>query len=203
MHIICLDLEGVLIPEIWIGVAERTGIEELKLTTRDIADYDELMAHRLKILDKEGLGIKDISAVIDGLEPLDGAQELVQWIKQTHQLIILSDTFYQFAGPMMSKLDWPTLMCHHLNIADDGRIAGYELRQSNQKEHAVRAFRSLNFATVAAGDSYNDTTMLAAADAGILFRPPENVIAEFPMYPVVTTHEQLRVEIEAAVERTS
>lgn len=203
MHIICLDLEGVLVPEIWIGVANRTGIEELQLTTRDIADYDELMGHRLKILDREGLGIEDIRQVINELEPLDGARELVQWIKQTHQLIILSDTFYEFADPLMAKLDWPTLMCHHLNIGETGRIEGYELRQSNQKEHAVRAFRSLNFSTVAAGDSYNDTTMLGAADAGILFRPPENVIAEFPMYPVVTTHEQLRLEIEAAVTRTT
>jgi len=203
VHIICLDLEGVLVPEIWIGVAERTGIDDLRLTTRDIADYDELMGHRLKILDREGLGIADIQAVIDGLEPIEGARELVDWIRRTHQLIILSDTFYEFAGPLMAKLDHPTLMCHHLDIEASGRIGGYTLRQQNQKEHAVRAFRSLNFSTVAAGDSYNDTTMLGAADAGILFRPPDNVIAEFPMYPVVTTHEQLRAEIESAISAMS
>jgi len=203
VHIICLDLEGVLVPEIWIGVAKRTGIDDLMLTTRDIADYDELMSHRLKILDREGLGIADIQEVINGLDPIEGALDLVNWIRRTHQLIILSDTFYEFAGPLMAKLDHPTLMCHHLNIGDTGRIEGYTLRQQNQKEHAVRAFRSLNFSTVAAGDSYNDTTMLAAADAGILFRPPDNVITEFPMYPVVTTHEQLRTEIETAVSTTS
>jgi len=203
VHIICLDLEGVLVPEIWIGVAESTGIEALQLTTRDIADYDELMGHRLKILDEHGLGIADIQQVIETLTPLDGALELVQWINQNHQLIILSDTFYQFAGPLMAQLEWPTLMCHHLEISDDGRVSGYRLRQDNQKEKAVRAIKGLNFPVIAAGDSYNDTTMLAAADVGILFRPPQNVIDEFPQYEVVTDHRALRDAIERAVAATA
>jgi len=203
VHIICLDLEGVLVPEIWIGVAESTGIEALRLTTRDIADYDELMQHRLKILDEHGLGIDDIQKVIESLTPLEGARELVQWIDQNHQLIILSDTFYQFAGPLMAQLDWPTLMCHHLEISDDGRISGYRLRQDNQKEKAVRAIKGLNFPVIAAGDSYNDTTMLAAADVGILFCPPQNVIDEFPQYEVVTDHKALRAAIERAVIATA
>lgn len=200
MYIVCLDLEGVLVPEVWIGVAERTGIEDLRLTTRDIADYDELMQHRLGILDREGLGIADIQAVIDTLEPMPGALDLVRWIRENHQLIILSDTFYEFAGPLMRKLEWPTLMCHQLVIDDAGRIADYTLRQDNQKEHAVRAFRALNFNTIAAGDSYNDTTMLAAADAGILFKPPQNVIDEFGQYPVVDSHPELQAAIEKAIE---
>jgi len=191
--IVCLDLEGVLVPEIWLGVADKTGIEDLKLTTRDIVDYDELMGHRLKILDKHGLGIDDIQEVIAGLAPLEGAVELTDWIRENHQLIILSDTFYEFAGPLMAQLNFPTLMCHHLNVNDAGRITGYTLRQQDQKAHAVRALKSLNFSVFAAGDSYNDTSMLAAADAGILFRPPPNVIEEFPQYPVVTSHEALRV----------
>lgn len=191
MKIVCLDLEGVLVPEIWINVAERTGIEALKLTTRDISDYDELMTHRLKILDQHGLGIKEIQAVITMLSPLDGAREFLDALRERYQLLILSDTFYEFTGPLMRQLDWPTLFCHRLQIEDDGRISGYELRQTDQKRKAVEAIKALNFTVMAAGDSYNDTSMLAAADTGILFCPPDNLPAEFPEFAVVTEYDDL------------
>ncbi len=195
-HIICLDLEGVLVPEIWIGVAEKTGIKELSLTTRDIADYDELMQHRLKVLDKHGLGLADIQSVIQTMAPMPGALDFVRWIKQTHQLVILSDTFYEFAGPLMAQLEWPTLLCHRLNVSGEGRIVGYTLRQDNPKAHAVKAFKALNYPIIAAGDSYNDTTMLAEADLGILFRPPQNVIEEFPQYEVTTDYDALKTAMQ-------
>ncbi len=194
----CLDLEGVLIPEIWINVAERTGIEELKLTTRDIPDYDELMTRRLAVLDQHELGLPDIQAVIDGMGPLPGAAEFLGWLRPRFQVIILSDTFYEFAHPLMRQLDWPTLFCHSLEIAEDGRIAAYTLRQRDQKREAVKAFHGLNFRVIASGDSYNDTTMLGEADAGILFRPPQNVIDEFPQYPVTTEYAQLQAEFAKA-----
>ncbi len=189
--IACLDLEGVLVPEIWINVAERTGIAALRRTTRDEPDYDVLMKGRIAILDEHGLGLEDIHAVIDGMEPLDGAPEFLEWLRSRCQVVILSDTFAQFAQPLMRKLGWPTLFCHALDIDAAGRVRGYTLRQVDSKRKAVEAFRSLNFRTVAAGDSYNDTTMLGAAHAGILFRPPANVIADFPQFPVTTSYAEL------------
>jgi phosphoserine/homoserine phosphotransferase len=190
--IACLDLEGVLVPEIWINVAERTGIAALRRTTRDEPDYDVLMKGRIAILDEHKLGLRDIQDVIAGMEPLDGAAEFLEWLRSRTQVIILSDTFGQFAKPLMQKLGWPTLFCHALDIDAAGRVRGYTLRQQDSKRRAVEALRSLNFRTVAAGDSYNDTTMLAAAHAGILFRPPGNVIADFPQFPVTTTYDELR-----------
>ena len=198
MELACLDLEGVLIPEIWINFAERSGIEELRLTTRDIPDYDELMKRRLGILAREGLGLADIQQVIGGMSPLPGARECLDWLRERFQVLILSDTFYEFAEPLMRQLAWPTLLCHRLETNDAGRIVDYHLRQADPKRRAVRALHGLNFRIIAAGDSYNDTTMLAEADAGILFRPPDNVIAEFPQYPVATSYEELRIEFAKA-----
>ena len=198
MIVACLDLEGVLVPEIWINVAERTGIEALRRTTRDEPDYDKLMKYRLGILDEHGLGIREIQEVIDGLDPLDGAGTFIDWLRTEFQVIILSDTFYQFATPLMRKLGFPTLFCHDLEIDERGRIANYRLRMPDQKRESVERLRQLRFKTIAAGDSYNDTTMLGAADAGILFRPPENVIAEFPQFPVTRTYDELRAAFESA-----
>jgi phosphoserine/homoserine phosphotransferase len=198
VHIVCLDLEGVLVPEIWIGVAERTGIAELRVTTRDEPDYDKLMRRRLAILAREGLGIADIQAVISGLEPLDGARAFLDWARERFQVLILSDTFYEFAQPLMRKLGWPTLFCNRLLVDAEGRIADYRLRQSDGKRHAVRALHDLRFRVIAAGDSYNDTAMLAEADAGILFRPPDNVVREFPQFPVTHSYAELRDRIESA-----
>jgi len=198
MQIICLDLEGVLIPEIWIGVAERTGIAELRLTTRDEPDYDVLMRRRLAVLDAHNLRMADIESVIAGLAPLPGAREFLDALRADYQVVILSDTYYEFAGPLMRQLGFPTLMCHELVVEADGRVSGYRLRQRDQKREAVRAFKSLNFRVVAAGDSYNDTAMLAEAHAGILFRPPPNVIAEFPQFPVTESYAGLRAEIDRA-----
>ncbi|NIQ02709.1 MAG: bifunctional phosphoserine phosphatase/homoserine phosphotransferase ThrH [Nitrospinaceae bacterium] len=183
----CLDLEGVLVPEIWIAFAEQTGIEKLRLTTRDIPDYDELMRGRLKILDDHNLKLPDIQKVIREIKPLEGAYEFLGWLKSEFQVIILSDTFYQFAGPLMEQLDYPTLFCNDLEVAEDGRIADYRLRQADGKTRAVAALQSLNFKVVASGDSYNDTGMLKQAEAGIFFRPPESITKEFPQFPV--THE--------------
>ena len=201
MQILCLDLEGVLIPEIWIGVAERTGIAELRLTTRDEPDYDVLMKRRLAILAREGLGLADIHAVIGAMDPLPGASDFLDWVRERMQVLILSDTFYEFAAPLMRKLGWPTLFCHSLVVDGAGRVADYRLRQNDQKREAVRALHGLNFRVIAAGDSYNDTAMLGEADAGILFRPPDNVIREFPHFPVVTDYAQLQTEIVRAQER--
>lgn len=198
MRLACLDLEGVLVPEIWIAFADRTGIPELRLTTRDISDYDELMAHRLKILAEHGLKLPDIQEVIAGLSPLPGAVEFVAWLRERFQVIILSDTFYQFADPLMVQLGRPTLFCHKLEVADDGRITGYKLRLPDQKRQAIKAFHQLNFECIASGDSYNDTGMLGEADAGILFSPPENVIREFPQFPVATDYEQLKAHFSQA-----
>jgi phosphoserine / homoserine phosphotransferase len=188
----CLDLEGVLLPEIWIKFAEKAGIEELKLTTRDIPNYDDLMQGRLKILKQHNLKLNDIQAVIETLSPLDGAQEFLSWLKSEFQVIILSDTFYQFAGPLMKQLDYPTLLCHKLIVEADGEISGYKLRQQDQKTKAVKALQGLNLQVISAGDSYNDTGMLQQADAGILFCPPENVIREFPQFPVATDYDQFK-----------
>lgn len=201
MQILCLDLEGVLIPEIWIGVAERTGIAELRITTRDEPDYDVLMKRRLAILAREGLGIADIHAVIGAMDPLPGAAAFLDWARERMQVLILSDTFYEFAAPLMRKLGWPTLFCHSLVVDAAGRVADYRLRQNDQKREAVRALHGLNFRVIAAGDSYNDTAMLGEADAGILFRPPDNVIREFPHFPVVMDYAALQAEIERAQGR--
>lgn len=190
--IVCLDLEGVLVPEIWINVAERTGIEALRRTTRDEPDYAKLMAYRIGILDEHGLGIRDIQAVIGGMGPLEGAHAFLDWLRERTQVIILSDTFYDFAAPLMAQLGHPTLFCHSLEIEPSGRIAGWRLRIDDGKRRAVDALRGIGFRVVAAGDSYNDTSMLAAADAGILFRPPRNVVDEFPHFPVTHTYDELR-----------
>ncbi len=188
----CLDLEGVLIPEIWIAVAEKTGIKKLRLTTRDIPDYDELMRGRLKILDENNLKLADIQEVIGTLSPLEGAKEFLAWLKSEFQVVILSDTFYQFAGPLMEKLEHPTLFCNELVVNSDGRITNYRLRQPDGKTKAVTALKGLNFQVIAAGDSYNDTGMLKVADAGILFRPPDNVIEEFPQFSVTHTYDEFK-----------
>jgi phosphoserine/homoserine phosphotransferase len=203
MIVACLDLEGVLVPEVWISVAERTGIAELRRTTRDEPDYDKLMRGRLEILDAHGLGIREISEVIAGLEPLEGAREFLDWLRERYQLIVLSDTFYDFAKPLMQKLDFPTLFCHDLEIDAGGRIRGYRLRMPDQKRESVRALRRIKFRTIAAGDSYNDTSMLAEADAGILFRPPQNVVDEFPQFPVTHSYEELREAFLAAAQDLS
>lgn len=195
VEIVCLDLEGVLVPEIWINFAERTGIEALRATTRDIPDYDVLMKQRLRILDEHGYGLPDIQAVIDEMGPMDGAREFVDWLRERFQVVILSDTFYEFAQPLMRQLGWPTLLCHKLEVNEKGRITDYILRQKDPKRMAVKAFHSLTYRVIAAGDSYNDTTMLAEADAGILFHAPQNVIDEFPQFPAVHTYEDLKQEI--------
>ncbi len=200
MKLACLDLEGVLVPEIWIKVAELTGINDLRLTTRDIPDYNELMTHRLRVLDKHDLKLSIIQAVIRDMGPLPGAREFLDWLRKRYQLIILSDTFYEFGMPLMRQLGSPTLFCHKLEIKDD-RIANYCLRQQDQKRKAVQAFHSLNYKVIAAGDSYNDTSMLNEADAGILFQPPQNVIDEFPQFPVTNDYEELKQAFLAADER--
>ncbi len=200
MEIAALDLEGVLIPEIWIGFAEKTGIDELRATTRDIPDYDVLMKQRLSLLQQQ-LGLPDIQEVIATMSPLEGAKEFVDWLKQRFQLIILSDTFYEFSQPLMRQLDFPTLFCHRLIADDSGAIVDYKLRQVDPKRQCVKAFHQLNYRVIASGDSYNDTTMLSEADAGILFRAPDNVIAEFPQFPSVTSYEELKQAFCAASER--
>lgn len=204
MEIACLDLEGVLIPEIWINVAERTGIEALKVTTREIADYDELMQLRLKLLAEHNLKLADIEAVISTLTPLEGAAGFLDWLRERFQVVILSDTFYEFAAPLMRQLGWPTLLCHRLEINDNDQITGYKLRQEDPKRHAVKAFQQLNYRVIASGDSYNDTSMLSQADAGIFFSPPANVISDFPQFPVTNNYSELRnAFIQASVRQLS
>ena len=199
MLVVCLDLEGVLMPEVWVDVAERTGIPELRRTTRDEPDYDKLMRYRLDILDANGLTIDDITDVIDGMQPLEGAVEFLDYLRSKWQVIILSDTFSQFAGPMMDKLGRPTLLCHTLEIDEEAhRITGWTIRLKDQKRHAVEALRGLNYNVIAAGDSYNDTSMLTIANAGILINPPSNVVDEFPQFPVTTDYAGLLAAIEAA-----
>lgn len=200
MEIACLDLEGVLVPEIWINVAERTGVEALRATTRDIPDYDVLMRQRLRLMEEHRLGLSDIQAVIADMGPLEGAAEFLDWLRERFQVVILSDTFYEFAAPLMRQLGWPTLFCHQLEVADD-RVVGYRLRMADQKRQAVKAFQGLEFRVIAAGDSYNDTTMLGEAEAGILFCPPQNVIDEFPQFPVTRTYDELRAAFRAASVR--
>ena len=196
MHIVCSDLEGVFVPEIWINVAEKTGIEELRLTTRDISDYDVLMKRRLAILDENGLKIDDIKAAIATMNPLEGAMEFLNWLRSRTQIIVVSDTFEQFARPLMEKLGWPTLFCHTLSIAPDGFITDYVLRQKDAKREAVISLKNLNYRTIGMGDSYNDITMLKEADNGILFNPPDNVKNEYPEFPVTFSYEDLKSIIE-------
>jgi len=196
MHIVCSDLEGVFVPEIWINVAEKTGIEELRLTTRDISDYDVLMKRRLAILDENNLKIDDIKAVIATMNPLEGAVKFLNWLRSRTQIIVVSDTFDQFARPLMEKLGWPTLFCHTLSIAPDGFITDYVLRQKDAKREAVISLKNLNYRTIGMGDSYNDITMLKEADSGILFNPPDNVKNEYPEFPVTFSYEELKSIIE-------
>jgi phosphoserine/homoserine phosphotransferase len=198
VELACLDLEGVLIPEIWINFAERTGIDALRATTRDIPDYDVLMRQRLRILAEHRLGLPDIQEVIGGMRPLEGAAGFLDWLRGRFQVIILSDTFYEFAAPLMAQLGNPTLFCHRLETDAAGTIVDYHLRQADPKRKAVQALHGLNFRIIASGDSYNDTTMLGEADAGILFRPPQNVIDEFPQYPVATSYDELAEEFRRA-----
>ena len=201
-ELVCLDLEGVLVPEIWISVAERTGIPELRRTTRDEPDYDVLMRYRLDLLDAHGLRLGDIQDVIATLEPLPGAADFLGWLRESFTgVLILSDTFAEFAQPLMRQLGWPTLFCHSLEVAEDGRITGYRLRMPDQKKASVQALQGVAFRVIAAGDSYNDTAMLLAADAGILFDPPQNVVDEFRQLPVARGYDQLRAEIAAASTR--
>lgn len=201
MEIACLDLEGVLIPEIWIAFAEKTGIDELKKTTRDEPDYDVLMRYRLDILKRHGLGLGEIQEVIATLHPLDGAVEFVQWLRQRFQVVILSDTFYEFAQPLMRYLDYPALLCHQLEVDASGAVQNYCLRQANPKRQAIVAFKSMYCRTIAAGDSYNDTSMLIEADAGILFHAPARVIEEFPQFPAVHNYADLKQQFVLASER--
>lgn len=202
MEIACLDLEGVLIPEIWIDFAERTGIDELRATTRDIPDYDVLMQQRLRILREHNLGLPDIQQVISGMAPMPGAREFVDWLRERFQVVILSDTYYEFAQPLMRQLGFPTLFCHRLESDDNGMIVNYHLRQKDPKRESVKAFHGLKYRVIAAGDSYNDTTMLSEAEAGILFRAPANVIREFPQFPAVHEYEELKQEFLKASNRS-
>jgi phosphoserine / homoserine phosphotransferase len=198
-ELVCLDLEGVLVPEIWITVAERTGIDELRRTTRDEPDYDVLMRYRLAILERRGLRLPDIQAVIATMAPLPGAVEFLDWLRERFTgVILLSDTFAQFAHPLMRQLGFPTLFCHSLEVEDDGRVTGYRLRMPDQKRASVEALQSVTFRVIAAGDSYNDTAMLLAADAGILFDAPPHVIEAFPQLPVARGYDELRAAITAA-----
>ncbi len=196
MKILCSDLEGVFVPEIWINVAEKTGIEELRLTTRDVSDYDVLMHKRLGILDAHKLKLDDITAVIATMEPLEGAVEFLDWLRAQVPVIIVSDTFEQFAGPLMQKLGWPTLFCNTLEVDVDQTVTGYTLRQADGKKKATLALKKLNYEVIAMGDSYNDISMLQAAEHGILFRPPENVIAEFPDLPVTNDYDEIKAVLK-------
>lgn len=201
MEIACLDLEGVLVPEIWIAFAEKTGIEALKKTTRDEPDYDVLMQYRLDLLRQHKLGLNEIQEVIATLSPLEGAADFVNWLRERFQVVILSDTFYEFASPLMKQLGYPTLLCHQLETDNTGHVVNYRLRQANPKRQAIVGFKSMYYRTIAAGDSYNDTTMLAEADAGILFHAPDNVINEFPQFPAVQTFADLKQEFIRASQR--
>ncbi len=201
MQIVCLDLEGVLVPEIWIAFSERSGIPELRRTTRDEPDYDRLMRGRLELLRRHRLGLPDIQKVIGAMGPEPGAKAFLDDLRTRHQVVILSDTFYEFAMPLMAQLGMPTLFCHRLETDTQGFVTGYQLRMPDQKRASVRALKSIAFQVIAVGDSYNDTAMLAEADAGILFRPPQNVVDEFPQFPVVGDYPALAVAIAEAGRR--
>ena len=201
MQIVCLDLEGVLVPEIWIAFSQRTGIPEFSRTTRDEPDYDKLMRFRLALLRQHGLKLADIRAVIGAMAPMEGAREFLDDLRSRYQVVILSDTFYEFADPLMRQLGRPTLFCHRLEVDADGFVADYKLRQPNQKFHAVQALKSLNYQVVAAGDSYNDTGMLGAADAGFFIHPPPGIAAQFPQFPVNDGYAGLKASIDGAALR--
>ena len=192
MYLICSDLEGVFVPEVWINVAEKTGIAELRLTTRDEPDYNKLMCSRMKILDQHGLKLHDIQNVIARIHPLPGATDFIEWARERTQLIVVSDTFIQFADPLMKQLGRPTLFCHTLVMDSTNRIIDYKLRQPDPKRKTVEAIQGLKYQVIAMGDSYNDISMLKQADVGILFRPPQNVINDYPEFPVVTDYEELK-----------
>jgi phosphoserine/homoserine phosphotransferase len=198
VQLVCLDLEGVLVPEIWIEFAERTGIAAFKRTTRDEPDYDKLMRYRLELLRHHGLRLSDIQQVIAAMRPLEGAAAFLDGLRASYQVVILSDTFYEFAGPLMRQLGRPTLFCNLLEVGAEGYVSNYRLRMPDQKRAAVRAFRGLNYRVIVAGDSYNDTAMLAEADAGIFFRPPPAIAAQFPQFPVTRTYAELAAAIDAA-----
>jgi len=201
VQIVCLDLEGVLVPEIWVEFANRTDIPELRRTTRDEPDYDVLMKYRLDILSRHGLGLPSIQAVIADMGPMEGARAFLDALREDYQVVILSDTFYEFAHPLMRQLGWPTLFCHSLEADEQGLLVNYHLRMPDQKREAVKRFKELNFSVVAAGDSYNDLAMLGEADGGILFHPPESVIRDYPQYPVTRDYAALRAEIDKAFAR--
>lgn len=196
LHAVCSDLEGVWVPEVWINVSERTGIPELRLTTRDIKDYDELMQYRLKILKEKNLTLLDIQRVIATIKPLHGALDMINWLKRITRFIVVSDTFVEFADPLMDQLDRPTLFCHSLEVNANGIITGYNLRQKDSKRETVKALKSLNYEIIAFGDSYNDINMLLEADQGVLFRPPQNVINDYPQFPVITEYNELKSFLE-------
>lgn len=200
MKILVADLEGVFLPEIWINVAEKTGIEELRLTTRDISDYNVLMKKRLSLLKKNNLKIQDIKNVIATLEPLEGARDILDWIRENSQIILLSDTFEEFAKPLMAKLNYPLLLCHSLIIDKQGNITDYKLRIENQKKEAVKALRAMNYHVIAFGDSYNDIKMIQEADQGFFFNPPESVISDFPDIPVTRNYSELKTMITALLD---
>ncbi len=195
--LVASDLEGVLVPEIWVAVAEKTGIEALQLTTREVSDYDALMTMRIQTLRQHNLRMADVEAVIATLTPLPGAIEFVRWVRQRAQFIILSDTFYEFAAPLMAQMDLPTIFCHSLQIDSEGFMAGYRMRLENPKRRSIKAFQKLGFRTFAMGDSYNDVTMIAKADVGMLFDPPANVVADYPNFPVARTYGEAHAFIEA------
>jgi phosphoserine/homoserine phosphotransferase len=203
MHVVCLDLEGVLVPEIWIEFSRRTGIPAFSRTTRDEPDYEKLMRFRIDLLRKNGLKLADIQDTIGGMSPLPGACEFLDGLRTRYQVVILSDTFYEFADPLMRQLNRPTLLCHRLLIDDDGFVADYRLRQQDQKRHAVNALKGLNFKVIAAGDSFNDTGMLAAADAGFFIHPPAAIAQQFPQFPVNASYAELSAAIDGAAARFS
>jgi phosphoserine / homoserine phosphotransferase len=192
MHVVCSDLEGVWVPEVWINVAQKTGIEALRFTTRDIKDYNELMQYRIKILAEHNLRLKDIQEVIRTIKPIDGAMEMINWLKQATRLIMVSDTFEEFAEPLMCQLEFPTLFCHSLEVNKDNQIVGYKLRQQDPKRQVVKALKSMNFTVIALGDSYNDISMLQEADKAFLYRPPQNVIDDYPEFPVACNYTEMK-----------
>ena len=201
MQIVCLDMEGVLVPEIWIAFAERTGIPALRRTTRDEPDYDKLMHYRLGILAEHKLGLPDIQKVIAGMGPMEGCKDFLDGLRSRYQVVILSDTFYEFAAPLVAQMGMPTLMCHRLETDAKGMLTGYRLRMPDQKRAAVRAFKGLNFKVIAAGDSYNDTGMLSAADAGFFIHPPQQIVGQFPQFPVNRSYAELKANIDSAAAR--
>jgi phosphoserine/homoserine phosphotransferase len=203
MLVVCLDMEGVLVPEIWIEFSKRTGIPELARTTRDEPDYDKLMRFRIDLLTRNGLKLGDIQQVIDGMGPMDGARDFLDDLRSRFQVLILSDTFYEFADPLMRQLGRPTLLCHRLETDAQGFVTRHVLRMPDQKRAAVNALHALNFKVIAAGDSYNDTAMLGAADAGFFIHPPESIVAQFPQFPVTRSYEALREKIDEAAARLS